>query len=143
MNREEIEQWLKKYNVRNYTIRPNLVVDVDGYVELSGKHLTELPFQFGEVTEDFWCSDNQLTSLHNVPIIVGGGFYGHYNQLTSLQYCPIKIGTLFNCLRNPLEVTEENEGSWIGAIKIHRDVFEHADGPTEEMTRLHRLLWEV
>ena len=102
MNREQIEQWLKKYKIENYTIHDNLVVDVDGDVNLYGKKLKELPFQFGKVTGSFDCSNNQLTSLQYCPTTVGGRFDCSNNQLTSLQYCPTTVGRFLDCSDNQL-----------------------------------------
>ena len=143
MNYQEIEQWLKKYKIENYTIHDNLVVDVDGDVNLYGKKLKELPFQFGKVTGSFSCSENQLTSLQYCPTTVGGDFYCYHNQLTSLQYCPTTFGGDFYCSDNPFIVTEENEESWLQAIKNGKEVYEYIKEPTEEMTSLHKMLWEV
>ena len=50
MNRTEIEKWLKKYKIKNYTIHSNLVVDVKGDVDLAAWNIEELPFQFGTVS---------------------------------------------------------------------------------------------
>ena len=60
MNRKQIEQWLKKYGIENYTIHDNLVVDVDGDVNLYNQKLKVFPFQFGNVTGYFHCYNNQL-----------------------------------------------------------------------------------
>ena len=102
MNREQIEQWLKKYGIQNYTIHDNLVVDVNGDVNLYNQKLKELPFQFGKVTGLFDCSNNQLTSLRYCPTTVGGSFYCSENQLTSLQYCPTTVWGSFDCSNNQL-----------------------------------------
>ena len=123
MNKSEIEQWLKKYNITNYTIHDNLVVDVNGDVDVSSKELTKLPFQFGKVTGKFDCGSNNLTSL---------------------QYCPTTVGRDFSCSNNPFKVTKENEAQWIKAIKNHKDVYEQIkDKATPQMTKVYKLMWEV
>ena len=164
MNREEIEKWLKKYSIKNYTIHENLVVDVGGDVNLHDKKLKVLPFQFGKVTGYFYCHNNQLTSLqycptsvngwftcsHNqltslqyCPTMVGGDFYCANNQLTSLQYCPTTVGGDLYFSNNPLIVTKENEKEWFEVIKNHKEVYSKIKEPTEELTLLHKILWEV
>ncbi|MFA5754026.1 MAG: hypothetical protein WC905_01530, partial [Patescibacteria group bacterium] len=41
------------------------------------------------------------------PKKVGGNFYCHNNQLTSLQGAPKKVGGDFYCSDNPIKFTEE------------------------------------
>ena len=67
---KEIEKWLKEMMVTNYTIHESGVVDVDGDVNISNKNLTEIPVQFGEVWGNFNCSENNLTSLEGMPLMV-------------------------------------------------------------------------
>ena len=164
MNYQEIELWLKKYGITNYTIHENLVVDVDGFVAISGERATALPFQFGTVTGyfscfhnnlnslkhcpttvggDFSCSHNQMTSLQYCPTMVGGDFYCANNQLISLQYCPTTVGGDLYFSNNPLIVTKENEKEWFEVIKNHKEVYSKIKEPTEELTLLHKILWEV
>ena len=102
MNRKEIEQWLRKYGIKNYTINKNLVVDVDGGVNISGKNLKKLPFQFGTVTGFFYCYGNKLTSLQHSPTSIGGSFWCNGNNITSLQYCPTTVSGGFYCSNNDL-----------------------------------------
>ena len=80
---EEIEEWLKLYNIENFTILEDLSVDVHGNVNLYNKKLTHIPIQFGTVNGYFYCSDNSLTSLQGAPREVGGNFYCDNNSLTT------------------------------------------------------------
>jgi hypothetical protein len=75
-------------------------VDVSGSVYLHNKGFIRLPFQFGKVGGDFYCSDNQLTSLDRAPKEVGGYFWCHSNRLTSLEGCPKEVGGHFYCSDN-------------------------------------------
>lgn len=143
MNREEIEQWLIEYDIKNYTIHDDLVVDVGGGVSMSRKELTELPFQFGDVKGDFYCSYNRLTSLKNCPTSVGGGFACHSNNLTTLQYCPRYVGGGFWFSGNPFIVTEENENEWMGAIENNRLIYCIIKEPTEALTSFYKMLYEI
>jgi hypothetical protein len=77
-------------------------VNVSGSVYLGDKGLTKLPFQFGNVGGDFWCSFNRLTSLEGCPREVGGSFRCSNNQLTSLKGCPKEVGRGFSCYDNKL-----------------------------------------
>jgi hypothetical protein len=77
-------------------------VDVSGSVYLGGNDLTRLPFQFGTVGGDFWCSHNLLTSLKGCPEKVGGDFECYYNRLTNLDGCPKEVGGGFDCSQNRL-----------------------------------------
>ena len=55
-----------------------------------------------EVTGNFWCYNNNLTSLAGCPSSVGGSFLCHGNKLTSLAGCPSKVGGSFWCHNNDL-----------------------------------------
>ena len=75
--------------------------NVPGDLYLSGLGLTQLP-PMGVVGGDFYCSNNQLTSLEGAPEKVGGDFSCSYNQLTSLTGAPKEVGGGFYCYSNQL-----------------------------------------
>lgn len=54
------------------------------------------------VTGNFDCFMNELTSLQGAPKKVGGDFVCEYNKLTSLQGAPQKVGGAFECSYNRL-----------------------------------------
>ena len=93
--KEEIEEWLNKMQIKKYTINDDLTVDVDGYVNISRKNLTEIPFQFGKVYGYFDCSVNKLTSLKGCPIYVNGQFWCDMNKLKNLDNCPEHVSGHF------------------------------------------------
>jgi hypothetical protein len=103
----KIKLLLKQYNITNYTIRPDGLVDVDGDVNLSEQQFTTIPIVFGTVNGNFWC-DNcpQLTTLEHAPQTVNGGF-ACYNcsQLTTLQGAPQTVNGDFSCFSCPLLTT--------------------------------------
>ena len=66
MNGGGIVSWLKKMQITNYTIQPNGIVDVDDDVDISLRHLTHIPCQFGKVNGKFECS------FRNFPSDIGG-----------------------------------------------------------------------
>ena len=65
---------------------------IEGGVDLSSLHLTELP-DLSDVDVIGWvgCQNNNLTSLEGCPKTVGGSFFCNYNNLTSLEGIPKTI----------------------------------------------------
>ena len=102
MRKRKLEQQLKNYKIKKYTINEDGSVDVDGNVNLSYKGLTEIPFNFNKVSGIFNCAENKLTSLKGAPKKVGGDFGCSYNKLTSLEGVPKKVGGNFYCSNNDL-----------------------------------------
>lgn len=72
-------------------------------MDISNRGNRLLPdLSFVTVDGDFNCSNNNLTSLENMPQFIGGAFYCNDNQLTSLKGGPKKVGGVFNCRSNQL-----------------------------------------
>jgi len=84
-------------NITNYTINSDGSIDVDDEVFLYGGKYSKLPLKFRNVTGNFYCHENQLTSLEGAPQSVGGNFYCHENKLTSLEGAPQTVGGVFYC----------------------------------------------
>ena len=105
-SKSDIDSICEEYGIRNYTINEDGSIDVDGYVDLWGdlwgQGLTKLPLKFRNVSGNFNCSDNQLTTLEGGPESVGGYFYCHNNQLTTLEGGPESVGGDFSCNSNQL-----------------------------------------
>ncbi len=99
---EHVAEICEKYNIRNWSINSEGLVDVNGIVDLEDKNLNELPLNFGYVSQYFDCSDNLLTSLKGAPKSVGEFFDCSYNYLTSLQDSPQSVGGNFWCWENEL-----------------------------------------
>ena len=101
--REMIEKWLYRYNINRYTINDDFTIDVDGFVVLDKENLKEFPeyIQFNIVKGDFYCSENNLTSLRGCPREVSGNFYCNKNELLSLEGAPKKVRN-FDCGFNRL-----------------------------------------
>jgi hypothetical protein len=118
-NREDIESWLKKYNIKNYTINDDLTVDVNGSVYISNTSLKEIPIQFNIVNGVFDCSHNELTSLKGCPKEVNGSFYCYNNKLTSLESGPTEVRGNFDCDNN--ELTSLDYLSRININSIYSD----------------------
>jgi len=100
----DIKNWLDRYGVKNYTLIPDetygFVVDVAANVRLSQKNLQALGVQFRVVSGDFFCQNNQLTSLLGCPESVGGHFDCGHNFITSLLHAPKRVARSFNCQYN-------------------------------------------
>jgi arginine decarboxylase-like protein len=80
----KIHKLCKEYNIKNYTINDDFSIDVDGDVNISYRKLDKIPLRFRDVSGNFLCSDNNLTSLLGCPEWVGGNFHCYENNLTSL-----------------------------------------------------------
>ncbi len=100
------------YDIKNYTINSDGSIDVDGDVDISplriraqhlpNQELKKLPLKFGEVTGNFDCSYNQLTTLEGAPRSVWGDFNCSDNKLTTLEGAPESVGGNFLCYWNLL-----------------------------------------
>ena len=99
---ENIHEICKRYNIKNYTINSNGSIDVEGSVNLTYRNLTKLPLKFRNVSNGFYCYNNNLTNLEGSPINVGGNFDCRYNNLTSLEGAPNSVVGIFNCSNNKL-----------------------------------------
>ena len=86
----------------NYEEYIGKTVKVIGDVKLFNLNLTKLPINFTEVSGNFLCEYNQLTTLEGAPKEVGGDYCCSHNQLTSLVGAPRKVGMDFYCSYNEL-----------------------------------------
>jgi len=102
----EAEQALKDWGIK-YKKQPDSSILVPGDLDISGRGLTKLPdLSSVKVGGDFFCFNNQLTSLEHAPHTVGGGFYCSDNLLTSLEHAPHTVGGDFYCYNNQLTSLE-------------------------------------
>ena len=83
--REDIIEWVNKYNIRNYMIEEDMKISVAD-----------------NVSGYFFCVNNKLISLFGFPQSVGGDFYCNNNILNSLLGCPVSVNKSFNCSNNQL-----------------------------------------
>jgi hypothetical protein len=70
-------------------------------VNLSRNNLKRMPLKFGLIENNFFCENNELTSLEGGPTKVYGSFYCSYNNLSNLTGSPIVYGN-FYCNNNQL-----------------------------------------
>ena len=103
LTQEQIE-WLDECALGTWTLNPQTgLVDVNGIFECSEEGLTDFKgVKFGEVSEDFYCNKNALTSLVGAPQEVGVDFSCEHNQLTSLEGAPQSVDGSFDCDHNAL-----------------------------------------
>ena len=98
VDKNEIMELFEKY----FKTADEITIDDKGLVSCTGdvglqpelKH-ERLPVSFDMVDGDFWCHNNQLTTLEGAPTSVGGDFRCYHNQLTSLEGMPAVEGTLW------------------------------------------------
>lgn len=87
MTYAKIKKWLDQHEIKNYTIRLDGVVDVDGNVWIPAIIETELPIQFGTVSGEFFLaySNNKINSLKGIPQVCGSRFSCCRSAVTSLS----------------------------------------------------------
>ena len=95
-------------------------IDIEGSVDLNGLKLKKLPLKFNKVSGNFYCGNNQLTSLEGSPKEVGGFFNCSSNNLTSLEGAPKKVGGDFWCYSNAVKFTPDQV---ISICDVHGDIF--------------------
>lgn len=115
---QEIKMWFEGVvGVDSYDIKPNLMVNVKGSVNLNYHRMVNklgrVPVKFGSVDgyfkvvsndldtldgcpenvrDSFDCRDNKLTSLKGGPVYVGKDYLCGGNKLTSLEGAPDEVG---------------------------------------------------
>ena len=99
---DEISKICKKYNIEDYIISSDGLVEVVGDVDLSHRDLSKLPLKFGKIDGAFYCDRNKLTSLEGAPQTVTGSFICRTNMLTSLEGAPQTVTGSFICDFNRL-----------------------------------------
>ena len=104
--KDEIESWLDKMEIGNYTINDDLIVDVNGDVNFNRRDFNEIPIQFGQINGGFYVAYNNLISLKGCPTKVRDNFICPNNRLESLEYCPKVVGGIFSFEENPIKILE-------------------------------------
>ena len=109
-NVDEISSWLKKHEIRKFTILKDNSVNVHGDVRLGDKlaNLLKLPLNFNIIEGDFDIGDNELTSLEGSPKKVTGSFMAHKNEIFSLKGGPKEVGGSFVILHNNVTSLEHS-----------------------------------
>ena len=98
----EVAEICRKYNIENWTLNSDGLVDVNGDVHLAFKRLNKIPLKFGTVTGDFDFDCNRLTSLEGASHTVDNFFIFdnekiYTDKLTSFEFAPKYVGAGFSC----------------------------------------------
>jgi hypothetical protein len=96
-------------NSMNLTVLPDILKDisVDGDFYCGNNNLTSLENAPKSVDGSFYCDNNLLTSLKFAPSSVGGSFICSFNNLTSLEGAPKSVDGSFYCDNNPIQFTRK------------------------------------
>lgn len=150
-SRNDIEAICHVHKIKDYIINEDESVDVNGNVRLLGIRNGKIPLKFRNVSGDFNCSNNNLTSLEGSPQSVGEDFdcsqnillslkggpesvKGDYlcgvNSLSSLEGSPKIIGCAFWCHHNYLK-------SFKGAPEVIGREFQCFENPVYEIYRIN------
>jgi hypothetical protein len=87
-------------------------LEISADFHCSGNQLTSLKFGPEKVGNSFYCSNNKLTSLLGSPKVIKNNFFCTYNNLISLEGCPEKVGDEFSCENNPIHEVYRLFGSY-------------------------------
>lgn len=131
---DEIEEWLRTYRIRNYTINDDLTVDVDGPVYLVNKKLSIFPIQFGIVSGFFYCNANNLVSLEGSPRHVGDDFFCNDNPLKTLTGSPLTVDGMFRCSHTHLESLKGAPREVNGVFRCSYSYLKSLKGAPREVT---------
>ena len=134
-NVDDISKWLRKYDIKKFTILKDNSVNVHGDVRLANKlaNLLKLPLNFNIIEGDFDIGDNELTSLEGSPKKVTGSFMCHKNEIFSLKGGPKEVGGSFIILHNNISSLEY-------APTIVRDDFICSHNPLKELSGINTVL---
>jgi len=130
---EDIDSICKKYNIKNYTINSDGLIDVRGSVDLRSRGLTKIPLRFGLVTGFFDCSSNRLTSLEGSPECVYDRFYCIENKLSNLIGAPKRVDGNFYCNDNQLITLEGSPEVISGNFYCHNNPLKTLEGAPREV----------
>ena len=98
------KEFLNRYTKGSWSLNPKTgLVDVQGSFDCFSRRLTSLAgIRFGQVTGDFYCANNLLTSLVGAPQTITGDFNCNDNKLKDLEGAPQKVEGIFSCMTNQL-----------------------------------------
>ena len=134
---EEQIEWLDKCAAGRWKLNPQTgLVDINGGFNCNRQGLTDLKgVRFGKVSGDFYCYENQLTSLVGAPQTVGRDFYCYENQLTTLVGAPQSVGGNFDCRSNQLTTLVGAPQSVDGSFWCHANQLTTLEGAPKTVGR--------
>ena len=133
IEKEDIENWLRKMKIENYIINKDLTVNVNGDVDLSYKYLKKIPIQFNIINGNFYCNNNELTSLKGCPHEVKKRFTCNNNKLVNLIYAPKKITESFDCSVNQITSLEGCPEVITGDFSCYHNKLTNLEGCPKEI----------
>jgi hypothetical protein len=133
----EQKKFLDQYTKGTWSINPATgLVDVQGTFDCSSRGLKSLwGIRFGMVTGDFWCSNNQLTSLEGAAQTVGNDFNCSHNKLTSLEGAPQTVEGSFYCYSNKLTTLKGAPRTVEGDFYCNDNQLTSLEGSPQTVTR--------
>jgi hypothetical protein len=110
----QIRKWLDEHKIKNYTINPDLTIDVKGDLFIE----EDLPdfINFNRVLADCVVWHTNVTTLRGVPKYVSGNFECLRTSIETLEYCPIEIGGSFDVIYNKKLKNIDNLPQKVGYI---------------------------
>lgn len=100
---KQIEETCELFRISEYKINDDGSIDCFEDINISKKNLNVIPLNFRNVYGNFFCYNNNLTSLEGCPKMVSESFNCGKNNLTSLEGCPSIVGRSFLCSSNKIE----------------------------------------
>ena len=102
----------------------------------SNNNLTSLEGAPSVVKGNFSCFNNNLTSLEGAPSAVKGDFYCSYNNLTSLEGAPSVVKGVFSCSNNKLTSLQ-------GAPSAVKGDFYCTNNKLTSLAGIHKIIKEI
>lgn len=117
------------YNIKNYTVNNEGLVDVESNIILGYQKLDKIPLNFGRVYGDFYFARNNLKTLEGCPEHVYGNFNASYNSnLTSLKYSPQYVTGNFYASHCSLESLEYSPQQVNGDVSFYTNEIKSLKG---------------
>lgn len=90
-DKDEVEFDLERYDIYNYVVNDDLIVDVNEDVYLDDYRFHELPFYFNKIEGHFSARMCELKSLSGMPRFINGMFDVSFNDLRDydIDYFPV------------------------------------------------------
>ena len=133
---QEQKKWLDPCIKGTWALNPQTgLVDVDGSFYRMETSITDLRgIKFGNITGDFICCDNYITSLEGSPQKVGGDFNCSHNELTSLEGSPQEVDGFFKCYGNSLTDLKGAPQKVGGGFICYKNRLTSLEGLPQEIT---------
>ncbi len=112
MDIKELRKLCKELMITHWVQNDDGSIDVHSDVNLMNRGLDKIPIKFNIVYGEFILTNNNLTSLENVPNKISGNFYASNNKLKNLIGCPKYVNGRLSFKHNPLESLDGYDGNY-------------------------------